>query len=107
MNTDHGFPLTEVMVSLLLMTSTSLALLKQQWHISQLANQTQLRTQAFNQLDNSCERLLAGQAAITTDKRLHVHTSQATDKIMVSVAWKKLPMQPQACCLLRRELVIL
>ena len=107
MNTNHGFSLTEVMVSLLLMTSTSLVLLKQQWQISQLANQAQLRTQASNQLDNICERLLAGQAAITDDKRLHVNTHKIANKIMVSVAWKKLSMQPQACCLLRREITLL
>ncbi len=39
MNAHRGFTLTEVLVSLLLFTSISLALLKQQWQILQLLNQ--------------------------------------------------------------------
>lgn len=41
MYTNNGFSLLEVLVSLLLVTSTSLALLKQQWQMSQLVMQLQ------------------------------------------------------------------
>lgn len=37
---SRGFSLTEVLISLLLMTTVSLLLLKHQWQISQLFNQT-------------------------------------------------------------------
>ncbi len=56
MNTTHGFSLTEVLISLLLVTTTSLALLTQQWHVSQLFNQAHIRMNALLQLDNSAER---------------------------------------------------
>ena len=61
MNTSHGFSLTEVMVSLLLMTSTSLALIKQQWQTTQLFNQMQSGIQLLNQSDNVAEKSLTVQ----------------------------------------------
>ena len=63
---DQGFSLTEVLVSLLLMTTTSLALFKQQWHVSQLFNQIHNRTGALSQLDNAAERLHVGFDVVTT-----------------------------------------
>lgn len=50
----------EVLVSLLLITSTSLMLLKQQWHIGQLFNQVRIHTEVLSQLENSKERLPTG-----------------------------------------------
>jgi len=61
MNTSYGFSLTEVMVSLLLMTSTSLALIKQQWQTTQLFNQMQSGIQLLNQSDNVAEKSLTVQ----------------------------------------------
>lgn len=56
MSMNQGFSLTEVLVSLLLITSTSLALLKQQWQVSQLLTQMHIRADALSQLDNAAER---------------------------------------------------
>ena len=56
MNTTQGFSLTEVLVSLFLVTTTSLALLTQQWHVSQLFNQAHIRMNAMLLLDNASER---------------------------------------------------
>ena len=53
---NQGFSLTEVLVSLLLITSTSLALLKQQWHTHQLFNHVHTHVLAFTELDNVSER---------------------------------------------------
>lgn len=50
--------MTEVLVSLVLMTSVSLLLLKQQWHISQLFNQTQVHMVLHIQAENLHERIL-------------------------------------------------
>ena len=55
MNSMHGFSLTEVLVSLLLLTTTSLALLKQEWHITQFFHQTRIRMDALLQEDNAAE----------------------------------------------------
>lgn len=56
MSTNQGFSLTEVLVSLVLITSTSLALLKQQWQVSQLFTQTDIRANRLSQSDNAVER---------------------------------------------------
>ena len=55
MNPMHGFSLPEVLVSLLLVSGTSLALLTQQWHVSQLFNQARVRLEARVQVDNRHE----------------------------------------------------
>ena len=55
MNTSRGFSLTEVLVSLLLLTTTSLALLTQQWHVSQLFNQAHTRMNDLLLSDNVAE----------------------------------------------------
>ena len=57
----QGFSLTDVLVSLLLLTSTSLALLKQQWQVSQFFNQLQTRVTALTQSDNDQEWLYVSQ----------------------------------------------
>ncbi len=56
MNTTRGFSLTEVLVSLMLVSTTSLALLTQQWQVSQLFNQAHIRMNTLAQLDNASER---------------------------------------------------
>jgi prepilin-type N-terminal cleavage/methylation domain-containing protein len=57
----QGFTLTEVLVSLLLVTSTSLAILRQQWQLSQVLNQTLSASRALVQLDNNSEKINASQ----------------------------------------------
>ena len=54
---NQGFSLTEVLISLLLMSTVSLLLLKQQWQISQLFNQKQAALMALIVIDNETERL--------------------------------------------------
>jgi prepilin-type N-terminal cleavage/methylation domain-containing protein len=55
MNTTHGFSLTEVLISLLLLTTSSLALLKQEWHITQFFHQMYRRMDALLQEENTIE----------------------------------------------------
>lgn len=59
MNTSRGFSLTEVLVSLLLVTTTSCALLTQQWRISQLFNQAHARMSELLESDNAEERVFS------------------------------------------------
>ncbi len=59
-NTNQGFSLTEVLVSLLLITGTSLTLINQQGQVSHLLNQMNLSAHALSQLDNMTECLYAG-----------------------------------------------
>ncbi|MDP3705801.1 MAG: prepilin-type N-terminal cleavage/methylation domain-containing protein [Legionellaceae bacterium] len=55
MTRNRGFSLTEVLVSLLLITSISLALLKQQWQVSQLMQHVLKRFEMLAQSDNERE----------------------------------------------------
>ncbi len=61
MNTCDGLSLTEVLVSLVIVTSASLALLQQQWHVSRYTHQINHRNEAVRQLDNASEQLVAQQ----------------------------------------------
>ncbi|WP_347251651.1 prepilin-type N-terminal cleavage/methylation domain-containing protein [Legionella sp.] len=55
MEKQKGFSLVEVLVSLLLITSTSALLLRQQCQLSQLFNQLLISTQDLIQRDNDYE----------------------------------------------------
>ena len=55
MNASRGFSLTEVLVSLLLVSTTSLALLTQQWQISQLVNHAHAGMNTLLEKDNILE----------------------------------------------------
>lgn len=59
MRTSKGLSLTEVLVSLLLVTSASLSLMQQQWHFSQFLNQIQRRNVSTSRFDNVSERWIA------------------------------------------------
>lgn len=56
----YGFSLIEILVALCLITTSSLLLLKQQWHAIQWANEQLLLWQANHHLINACERQKAG-----------------------------------------------
>lgn len=53
---ERGFSLSEVLVSLLLVVSLSLVLLKQQWQLHRIANQTKLQAQRCLETSNARER---------------------------------------------------
>lgn len=56
MNNQKGFSLVEVVISLLLITSTSVLLLRQHWQLSQLLNQLLVKSAALVQTDNDYEK---------------------------------------------------
>lgn len=124
---EQGFSLTEVLVSLLLMTTTSLALLKQQWQVSQLFNQIHTRASALSQLDNVSERLHGGFDPVPPVMPFKLHYNRTAlpqhpfksgahlarpDSIEeqlilnLQIAWTRpLPLS-RGCCLLKRQLVV-
>ena len=108
MKNHHGFSLIEVLVSLLLVTSTSLALLKQQWQTSQFFNQAHLRMQALNLLDNMSEQIAAGQVLINADERFQLHKAYMNHHMMLQVTWRSHALQVNTnnCCVLKRELTV-
>lgn len=64
-NMEQGFSLAEVLVSLLLISTTSMVLLKQQWQSGQLFNQVHVYSTALSYVDNATERLQAGFTSVT------------------------------------------
>ncbi len=97
MTMEYGFSLTEVLVSLLLMTATSLALLKQQWLSIQLFNQIHLQTQALTQLDSATEQMMAGLRVSLMDDRFKF-TQKWTDHVAhLHVTWNCISQQNQTC----------
>lgn len=67
MNTYRGFSLTEVLIALFLITSTSLGLITQQCHTSYLSTQLNTGSKVFTRLANTDESFLAD---FRTHKRL-------------------------------------
>lgn len=99
----NGFSLTEVLVSLLLMTGTSLALLHQQWQLNQSINQFQLHQQALNELDNTSEQLLAGDRLSNENKKITIKQSQQQHLFILNITWQPPHSRLQT---IRRQLVI-
>lgn len=62
MNNSKGFSLTEVLVALLLITGTSLALLRHHWQLSQQLNQLEIDSYVSLDRDNHFELQLAEDA---------------------------------------------
>lgn len=87
---QNGFTLTEVLVSLILVTGTSLALMKQQWLTSQMVNAIDLRMQALTCLDNSTEQLLADFPPQKNDERFQLHLTRTAQKTMITVCYPDL-----------------
>lgn len=58
MNTYRGFSLTEVLISLFLISSASLGFITQQCHITHLSSQLKSSSEEWIARENNAERLL-------------------------------------------------
>jgi prepilin-type N-terminal cleavage/methylation domain-containing protein len=85
---NQGFSLTEVLVSLFLISSTSLVLLKQQWQVSHLFNQTKIRSQILFQIDNTTEELLAGNVHFNVPAPMEVTQKKRTKYVFLKIKWR-------------------
>lgn len=102
MNQEHGFSFVEVLVSLLLVTTVSLSLLHQQWHLSQLLHEALLRFSASNQLDNCSEEILAKQPLSTPQKPLQLNITESGHTVLLQLTWPS--SIDESCCHLQRQL---
>lgn len=102
MKTCQGFSLIEVLVSLLLMTTTSLALLKQQWHANQLFNQVLFQTKALTVLDNASECLISGVFSLEQDGWFELKKIQTKQTTRLKISWNA----PDPAYLMERELIL-
>jgi type II secretory pathway component PulJ len=95
---NQGFSLVDVFVSILLVSSLSLLLLKQQWHTSQLFNQTSLQMDALNHLKNAFECRLADEGyEVASPFQLDVKSET------LDITWKCPSAVEKELCTLRQD----
>lgn len=87
MNNCDGFSLTEVLVSLVIVSSASMALLQQQWHVSRYTHQINHRNEALRQLDNASEQLVA-QRLPCVDSSYQLTTTVTMHQTVLQLQWE-------------------
>ncbi|KTC79963.1 prepilin-type N-terminal cleavage/methylation domain-containing protein [Legionella cherrii] len=88
MNWQKGFSLTEVLVSLLLVTTLALTLLQQRGQSKQLLNQLVLRMQASQFLDQIEESLVAQVPKLpSAPTPYHLEIQLKNQHVLVQLAW--------------------
>ena len=88
MNRQKGFSLTEVLVSLVLVTTLTLVLLQQQRQSKQLLNQLVFRTQGSQFLDQIEETLTAKVSKLPPiPSPYHLEIQQQKHQVLIHLAW--------------------
>ncbi|KTD72943.1 prepilin-type N-terminal cleavage/methylation domain-containing protein [Legionella tucsonensis] len=88
MNWQKGFSLTEVLVSLLLVTTLALTLLQQQWQSKQLLNQLIFRTHGSQFLDQIEESLVAKVSKLPpTPSSYHLDIQLKNQQLLLHLVW--------------------
>lgn len=88
MNWQKGFSLTEVLISLSLVTILVLALLQQQWQNKQLLNQLIFRTQGSQFLDQIEESLVAKVSKLPpTPSPYHLDIQLKNQQLFLHLVW--------------------
>lgn len=88
MNCQKGFSLTEVLVSLVLVTTLTLTLLQQQSQSKQLLNQLVFRTQGSQFLDQIEETLVARVSRLPPiPSSYHLEIQQKNHQVLIHLAW--------------------
>lgn len=102
----RGFSFIEILISLVILISISLALLKQQWQVSQWAHLVSIRYALLVQLDNASERLLSGAPVIQPSKPFLLQYSNKDTLIFLNSTYKTESLFTQPMCSLARTLVV-
>ncbi|KTD25786.1 Tfp pilus assembly protein PilV [Legionella lansingensis] len=100
----QGFSFLEVLVSLILVTSVSLALLQQQLQVSQFLQRALQRAFASTLLDNNSERVLARQPLAKPQNPYELTKTEISQGLILSLAWGFEPAN-SGCCQLQRSLI--
>ncbi|MCC5013915.1 MULTISPECIES: hypothetical protein [unclassified Legionella] len=103
MNAYQGFSLTEALVALFLLTTTSLTLLQQQWQTNQRLNEALLRALALIQLDNNAERIIARQALAKVKEPFQWQKTETNSTVILQISWPGAVTRPD-CCQLQRQI---
>ncbi|MDI9817604.1 MULTISPECIES: prepilin-type N-terminal cleavage/methylation domain-containing protein [unclassified Legionella] len=101
----QGFSLTEVLIALLLISGTSLALLKQQSQVKQLLQDVLQRTLALILVDNNAERILAHQPLGKVQNPFEIEKKSDNQHVLVNISWGMSLSKDATCCRLQRKLL--
>ncbi len=107
MTDSQGFSLTEVLVSLFLISGAALALLHQQWQQAQLVNQMLLYSSAMVQIDNQSERLFAQQSLTSVDKPFQLKQTTQNQGLLLELSWLSPGSTANSIHQLQRQLSVL
>lgn len=100
-----GASLTEVLVSLLLMSTILLILLKQQWQVAQWTNQLMLQYDGLIFLDNQSERQFRHKPILSPPHPFQLIQKQRSEGMEFDLYWLSPQQNSVACChLIRRGL---
>lgn len=102
MGKNTGTSLTEVLVSLLLISTILLMLLKQQWQSAQWTNQLMLQYDGLIFLDNQSERQLNHKPVLNPPQPFKLQQKQHNDKIDFDLYWTSPRKNGADCCHLIR-----
>lgn len=108
MEKSTGFSLTEVLVSLLLVSTIILALLRQQWQIAQWINQLNLQFDGMIYLDNQSERQSRHLPLTPAAKPFQLSHKVQREGYELDLYWPSIQQNITDCChLVRKGLPIL
>ncbi len=83
----RGFTLIEVLVAIVLVSTLSIALLKQQWQLGTLFYQAQMRADVARELTNNCERVLANQPLLNPKSPFHLEKRNFRQGLELKIHW--------------------
>jgi Tfp pilus assembly protein PilV len=104
MKKNPGFSLTEVVVTLFLLTSILLTLLQEQLQLYQLLRGGLVRSLASTLLDNNMERVLAKQPLQAMNKPYHLNRLH-TKPGKLEIVWGEYVANHSGCCHLEHALI--
>lgn len=103
----YGFSLTEVLISLFLVSSTALALMTQQWHMLIFFNQLQLHNQAIIEMDSASEDTLLNGVAMLENEFYQLNHLQTPNTTELEINWHALASNTTDKRFIKRTLVVL
>ncbi len=103
MHQTNGFSLTEVLISLALITTISLALLHQQWQMTRVFNQFHLQNHALNELDSMSEEVRLEFFNPSMFQRTIINRNKESE---LEIAWNEPVLQVDGHRSLKRRLLL-
>lgn len=103
MEKSAGFSLAEVLVSLFLISTLILALLRQQLELAHWSNQLKLQYQGLIFLDNQSERVLRHLSPNNPPFPFRLQQKQSHETVMLDLYWTSSLNHPMPCCHLLRN----